>query len=437
MLLAVHPGQPAGTVDVPASKSHTIRALLIASFARGRSVIERPLDSADTRSCIRLCRALGAKVIERVQGGALTAIDIEGTGGEINPPTEAIDCGNSGTTLYLACGLAALGTHAATFTGDDQLRNRTVGPLVSALEQLGARCKWLGKPGYPPFTIGGPLTPGSTSVRASTSQYLSALLLAVPLISPSVGSAGHAVTQIDVPLLNERPYVAITLHWLDRQAITYERNSLESFSIEAGQRYRGFERTIPGDYSSATFFMVAAAVSGATIRLRNLDPEDPQGDRRMLELLSELGCDVQRGADGVEIHGPPEGRLDGGVIDINDMPDALPALAVAGTRCAKPLELANVPQAREKETDRIAVMAGELGKLGVVCEERPAGIIIHPSPIRSGIVDSHGDHRVAMALAIAAIVADGPVRIDRAECARITYPGFFDALSELGIQVGE
>lgn len=428
MRVTVHPGPPSGSVTVPTSKSHTIRALLIASAATGVSTIQAPLDSGDAASCITVCRALGASVTEtRDDDGTLASVRVEGTGGKLHQPEQPLDCGNSGTTLYLGTGLAAVCDGPVTFTGDDQLRRRPVEPLLAALAHLGVTYQWREHRGTAPFTVTGPVTGGRTSISSTTSQYLSSLLLASPLATRR--------TEIDVPLLNERPYVEMTLGWLDRQSIRYQHDDFRRFEIEPDQQYTAFTARIPGDFSSATFLLVAAAITGATLDLHGLDPSDNQGDRNVLSVLDRLGCSVTTVDAGVRIQGPPDGALSGGEIDLNAMPDALPALAVAGAGCTEPLQLINVPQAREKETDRIAVMAGELAKLGVAIRERPDGLVVSPSRISGGRVSSHGDHRVAMALAVAGMIASGPVTIDGAQAAAITYPRFYDDLRTIGIDV--
>ena len=326
------------------------------------------------------------------------------------------------------------------------------------------------KPDCAPYCVHGPLAAGRhITVESPTSQYLSALLLTAPLIpaavqaplppwpadsaaptpvsgspTPVAGSAAHTPaagraapdTTITVALLNEHPYVDMTCWWLDRQQITYSRDGYNQFRIPAGQRYRPHTTTLPGDYSSATFWFCAAAITGHPVTVSGLAPDDVQGDRGVLDILTTLGCRVDWTTDDsrdtplhtVTVSGTPQR---GGTFDLNAMPDALPALAVLACFAPAPITLANVPQAREKETDRIAVMATELEKLGATVRELPDGIEIEPKVLRSGTVDSHGDHRIAMALAIGALAAAGPVTITDAGAAAVTYPAFYDDLARL------
>ena len=424
MTETVGPGGVAGTIRVPASKSHTIRALLLASLAEGESVITNPLDSGDAAACIAACRAFGAEIREETAPRRLV---VQGTGGRLRTPDDIINVNNSGTTLYLALGLAALAGGWTVFTGDEQIRRRSAAPLLASLRALGAQAFSTRDSGCAPIAVRGPLRGGTTSIECPTSQYLSSLLLAAPLASGD--------TEIAVPLLNERPYVEMTLWWLDSQGIRLEREGLQHYHIPGGQAYRPFSAEVPGDYSSATFWMVAAAVSGSSLTLEGLDPADPQGDKAVLDILAEMGCRVERRrGNRVTVTGPA--RLRGGSFDLNAIPDALPALTVAACFADSPTTLHNVPQAREKETDRVAVMAAELGKLGARIEERPDGLLVRPRDasevtLTGGSVSGHGDHRIVMALAVAALGAAGPVTIAGSDAAAVTYPGFFADLRRL------
>ncbi|RLW68386.1 MAG: 3-phosphoshikimate 1-carboxyvinyltransferase [spirochete symbiont of Stewartia floridana] len=405
-----------GRVAPPASKSHTIRALLIAAFAEGKSRLRSPLKSADTLSCRNAVQALGAEVTEDGENWI-----VDGFSGMPKACGGCIDVGNSGTTLFLSAALTALSSKGFSFDGDSQLRRRSAAPLLDALRQMGAEAE-SSTEGCAPFTLRGPLTPGRVSVECPVSQYLSGLLLAAPLIR----SPGE--TCIEVQGLNEAPYVGITLDWLDFQDIIYNREEWRLFRVPSGQRYRHFDRLIPGDWSSATFFLAAAAVTGGSLVLDGLDIGDSQGDKAVLDMLKTMGCRWDALPGGVRIEG---GQLAGCELDLNATPDALPAMAAAACFAEGETRLVNVPQARLKETDRIAVISAELGKLGADITELPDGLVIRGtpgSPLRGALVDSHADHRVAMALAIAALGCVGSTSITGADAVNITFPGFFDLL---------
>ena len=419
MKFEVTPGPLHGDVTIPGSKSHTIRGLLIASLANGTSTLRRPLDSQDTQSCITACRALGA----RIDDSPPESWEIRGTAGKPDPITHRADVGNSGTTLFLALTAAALGESEIEFDGDEQLRRRSAGPLLDALTILGADCYSRGGNGCPPISIQGPIHGGSISIECPTSQYLSSLLLGCPL--------ARGDTDIEVPLLNEKPYVDMTCGWLKDRGIEFDAEpDFRHVHVPGRQSYPAFDTVIPGDFSSATFFLVAAAITSSELMLRGLDMEDTQGDKAVVWMLEKMGCRVEPCEDGVRIEGPDE--LEGGEFDLNATPDAIPAMAVAGCVAKGETRLVNVPQARDKETDRLSAMAGELEKMGGRVEELNDGLILRHSRLQGARVSGRGDHRIAMALAVAGLVAEGTTVVDTAECVSITFPQFSDLMRSIG-----
>ncbi len=429
--VTIRPAKVGGQVAVPASKSQTIRALIIASFAEGTSIINHPLDSGDTRSCLDACRALGADITLEPERWSVRGIDLDK---KVSRDPLVIDAGNSGTTLYLGLGAAASLGRPVIFTGDEQIRSRPLASLASSLQDLGAAIeippKELSLPpalleGSAPRMITGPLTGGHTSISCPTSQYLSGLLLACPM------AKGESV--IEVPLLHERPYVEMTLSWLDDQGITYSREGWTRFTLKGGERFHRFESRIAGDFSSASFFFCAAAVTGSTLEVTCLDKEDPQGDREILTCLEQMGCRIRwHGSDRLTITGPAGGRLTPAKLDLNAIPDTLPVLAVTACFAEGTTVLEHVPQARIKETDRIAVMNRELTSLGARVEELEEGLVIHGTGfLEGGSARGHGDHRVIMALAVAGLASRRGVSIDDTSAADITVPGFFSLLDSI------
>ena len=280
---------------------------------------------------------------------------VDGNSGKISVPDKIIDVGNSGTTLRLASGSAALAPagSAITLTGDEQIQTRPIAPLLKSLTDLGAKCRSVKGNGKAPVEIGGGLVGGTTTIECFTSQYLSSLLLCTPLAAKD--------TTIDVTLLNEPDYVKMTCDWLDKQGIHYTNKNMRHFEIKGGQAYNAFDLPIPADFSSATFFMCAAAILNGDITLTGLDFNDSQPDKAVAEYLSAMGADVKISGSSVRIKG---GELKGIEIDMNKTPDALPAMAVTAAFAHGETRLVNVPQARSKETDRIACMAKELKKIG-------------------------------------------------------------------------
>ncbi len=415
-------GKASGHIHIPASKSQTIRALLIATMAGGTSVIRNPLYSADTEACMKACGQFGAQLVH--EEGKIT---LSRTALPSKPFT--VDCANSGTTLYLAVGLAASAGVPVTFTGDNQLCARPVGALLSSLADLGATVLDADRkpniPDTPPFTIIGPLQGGRTSIISTTSQYLSGLLLAALTSTDTV--------HIDVPLLHEKPYVGITMSWLDKQGIQYTAaQDLSRFEVPGKQRFSPFDTYISGDFSSASFFFCAAAISGTAITVAGLDKDDPQGDKHILDILEAMGCNIVWNGPAVTVTGPVGGRLKSGSFDLNTMPDALPVLAVTACFADGRVILGNVPQARIKETDRIAVMYENLASLGARIEEREDALVIEGgTSLTGGVVSGHGDHRIIMAMAIASLRCRTPLTIEGIDAVSVTFPTFFPLLSTL------
>ncbi|NLF38618.1 3-phosphoshikimate 1-carboxyvinyltransferase [bacterium] len=405
-----------GAVRIPASKSHTIRALLIASMAEGRSELIEPLASGDTLSCLAACEAFGASITKAPDRWIVES------SGALRVPDDVVNTGNSGTTLYLAMGAAALCNGATVFTGDYQIRRRPAQELIGALGQLGAHAFSTRGNGCAPIVVSGPMKGGRAALSAPTSQYLSSLLLACP--------CAQGDTAISLSLVNEIPYVEMTLDWLSSQGIRFDRaDDFRSFHIPGGQRYRPFVRAIPGDFSSATFFLVAAAITGSDVTLHGLDLNDKQGDKAVIGMLRAMGARIDAADDGIRVRG---GALHGCELDLNATPDALPALAVAGCFAGGETRLVNVAHARNKETDRIAVMKTELERLGADISELPDGLVIRHRPLRGGSVHGHDDHRVVMACAVAGLRCAEPVVVDTAEAMEITFPLFVALMRSLG-----
>jgi 3-phosphoshikimate 1-carboxyvinyltransferase len=416
MLIKVVRSETGGRVRIPGSKSHTIRALFLAGLADGESEIINPLISNDALSAVEVCKAFGAK-IQFDEGKFI----VRGFNGLPQTPSDVINVGNSGTTLRFAVMTAALAEGYTVFTGDDQIRRRPMGPLLEAINNLGGQAFSTRNNGMAPVIVRGKAKGGFTSVDAVTSQFLSSLLINCPLLDTD--------TEIKPTGLNEVPYVEMTLWWLNKQNIQRRNDDFKTIFIKGGQKYRAFKTTIPGDFSSATFFMVLAAISGGEFMLENLDLSDPQGDKQVLSVLEQMGAEIGVDAGLIKIKGA---GLKGGEFDLNSIPDSLPALAVAGCFATGETRLVNVPQARLKETDRIRVMCEELRKLGADITELPDGLIIKQSKLTGCPVNGHNDHRVVMALTIAGLSIPGETIIDTAEAANVTFPEFFDLIKACG-----
>lgn len=415
-----------GQVTAPGSKSQSIRALILATLATGRSTLRNFLHAEDTADAIRVCRELGATI--HVAGDCVT---VEGSGLPVQTLATRVDTGNSGITTRFIMPLLGLRREAArpvTLTCGAQMRARPNRPLIDALQRLGMTIHYLESDATLPVRISGELKGGAATVDGLTSQYISALLLALPCAAND--------STITVPDLHERPYMEMTLRWLQQQGIAVDhqrKKTTDIFRIRGGQRYHAFGAAIPGDFSSASYMMAAGVLTAGAVTVRGLDMQDPQGDKRLVAILQQMGADIEIRSDALLIRG---GRpLTGARIDANDIPDLLPTLAVIGTQTSTPLEIYNVRQARIKETDRIQSMTEGLRRLGAHVTERDDGMTVTPGPLTAARLRGFGDHRTVMALAVAGLLADGETEIEDAEAIDKTNPGFVAMMRSLGAAI--
>lgn len=405
-----------GDVLIPTSKSHTIRAVTISGLAHGKSIIHHPLESADCLAAAKAAGMFGAGI----DLGSSWAI--EGVGCVPHVPDNVVDVMNSGTAMNFCMGTASLVEGTTVLTGDHQIVRRPVQPLIEALNGLGAEVISTRNNGLPPIVVKGRLKGGKTRLRGIVSQYVSSLLIHCPLIEND--------SEFEVYDVHEKPYLQMTLKWLDRHGIRYEASEdMSRFKLFGGQSYHGQEVTIPGDFSSAAFFLIAGVLCDADITLLGLDMQDVQGDKKVVAYLQEMGADVRFENGGIRVC---QGSLRGIEIDMADTPDALPAMAVVGCFAKGKTVLRNVANARLKETDRISVMATELSRLGARIEELPDGMIIHESKLSGCPVRGYSDHRVVMSLSVAGLAIPGRTEVDTAEAVNVTVPNFLDLMGRLG-----
>lgn len=408
-----------GRVIAPPSKSYTHRAFIIASLAEGDSVIESPLLADDTLSTLNAMRAFGVEIEEKED------VIINGCGGVLKTPDGEIDCGNSGTTIRLVSSVAALdGT--VTLTGDESVQTRPMGPLLDALEQLGVKTS--SNKGTPPVTVeGGGINGGEVEILGDvSSQFISSLLIAAPY------AKNDTKIRIMTPLLS-RPYVDMTRDIMEKFGVSVE-GDYETLKVKGGQSYKGTNYRVEGDYSSASYFFALATLTGSKITVQNLNPDSKQADRMILEIIKEMGASVSVEGNEVTVEG---NDLTGIEVDLSDAPDLLPTVAALGCRAQGETVIKNVGHARFKETDRIAACTKEFKKFGVKIDEYGDGIsIMGALELTGSEVESYKDHRMAMALTVLGACAKGKTVIDGAECIKISFPGFFESMKNVGPGVG-
>ncbi|HQE05681.1 MAG TPA: 3-phosphoshikimate 1-carboxyvinyltransferase [Tepidanaerobacteraceae bacterium] len=412
-----------GEITVPSSKSHTIRAVTIATLAKGKSIINNPLPSEDCKAALKAAEKFGAKC-EVYEDKWI----VEGLGSEIQVPDDVIDVKNSGTTLYFMASVAALLTDYTVFTGDKSIRSRPITPLLNALEQLGATShKTRAKIDAPPFIVKGPIHSGTVRVIGSPSQYISSLLLVSPML--------EGKTRIETENPKETPYIDMTIDWMKSTGIelTYDKDEYKYYEVSGKQEYIPFTRTMPSDWSSVAFPLAAALTPGSNLIINSLDFNDKQGDAKIVEYLQNMGADIKidRANGRLIINGGKE--LTGITIDCANTPDAVPILSVVGCTAKGITVLDNVAGARLKETDRVSVMEEVLSKMGARIETEHNKITIYgETPLKGAVLESYHDHRVAMALSVAGLFAEGETVIKNSECVNATFPRFFEIMNKLG-----
>lgn len=427
MYVTINKSSLVGEVRVPGSKSHTIRAVLLATLARGVSIIENPLETGDGASAIEAAKAFGATVTR--EGNRLV---IEGRGVPLLAPENGIDTKNSGTTTSFVTSLATLADGETVITGDEQIQQRPIRTLVDALNSLGCSVTIIREGSQsPPLLVKGGLDGGNVHLDGFNSQFVSSLLLASPL-------AGNR-TEITVLNPLEKPYVQMTLDWMRRFGAVVTSNEPEytQFALEGNQRYKGGSFSIPSDWSAVAFPLVAALATESQLTIPGLDFSDSQGDKGVVDILISMGADIEKDEEARTLTVRGGRTLKGGqVIDLGDIPDALPALCVAALLADGETTFTNLRHVRVKESDRVLVMAEELGKLGARITIGPDTMTVHGGgTLGPGVLNSHGDHRVAMALAGSALMADGEVTINDVGCTEVSYPNFFTSLASVGAAI--
>jgi 3-phosphoshikimate 1-carboxyvinyltransferase len=420
MIASVERSLISGEVYAPPSKSYTHRAILITALGAGGKVL-RPLLSADTLATVSASEAFGARIRKEPQKNDLS---IEGVRDLPQTPEDVIDVLNSGTTLRFCSAVAAL-TAGAVLTGDSSIRTRPNGPLLSSLSELGADAFSIKNNGKAPLVIRGKMLGGTAHLQGGlSSQFLSALLIACPL-------AERETRIIIEGELKSRPYAEITLDMLHDAGIKIEEQKQE-FIVSPGQSFGLKEYTIPGDFSSASYPLAAAAVTGSEAIVKGVLPSR-QGDSAIIDILTRMGAQVSwnRESGDLKIKG---GDLEGVEVDASRTPDLVPTIAVLGAVANGETTVVNAEHVRHKETDRLHAMAVELAKMGAKIKERPDGLVIQGGKLHGASVHGYHDHRIVMALTVAGFVA-GETKIDTAEAVDVSYPGFFMEMERLGARV--
>lgn len=440
-----------GTVKAPSSKSYSHRAVILASLSEGKSKLFDVLYSEDVLSTIRACEALGARIDKKkeiiLKGDKSQTVDyleVYGTGGKLHnvsddPSSDMIDLANSGTTLRIMTSVAALSDNEVIFTGDDSLKTRPMGALIDALETLGVKIESLNENNKAPLKIYPGYEGGQTDILGSiSSQFISSILISAPLSENGV--------ELEVyPEFVSKPYVDMTISILEKFGISVEEEEYQFHEtckkehtdclgvkfIVKPQKYIASDYIVEGDFSSASYLLAATAIAGGYIRVQNLFADSKQGDKLILDILEEMGANVTVFDDYVSLRS--DGNLKGIDVNLSNAPDLLLTVAVLGALAEGKTTISGVKHGRLKETDRIDTTCRELEKLGCKLEEFEDGMTIYGNTISDGLVESHGDHRLAMAFSLIGLKHD--VEVENGECFDVSFPNFIEAMAEIGIDL--
>ena len=411
----------AGTVRLPGSKSISNRVLLLAALCRGDTRVKGLLDADDTRVMLAALQKLGVGIDSR----DFAEIVVTGKGG-IAKKKKDLFLGNAGTAFRPLTAVLAVSGGRYRLMGAPRMHERPIGGLVEALRAMGAKIDYLGNPGYPPLAIVPSLAKASQPVHVRgdvSSQYLSALLLALPL-------AGGGVIVVDGELIS-KPYVEITLNLMRRFGLEVQRNGWRSFEVPGYAYLSPGEILVEGDASSASYFLAAGAIAGGPVRVTGVGKDSIQGDVRFVEVLERMGAEVAFLENAIEVKGKG-GKLKPLDMDLNHIPDAAMTAAMMALFAGGPSTIRNIASWRVKETDRIAAMAAELRKLGAAVEAGADFLkIAPPATLTPGAsIDTYDDHRMAMCFSLAAL-GGVPVTINDPDCVAKTFPDYFKVLASL------
>ncbi|MGB9125591.1 MAG: 3-phosphoshikimate 1-carboxyvinyltransferase [Nitrosotalea sp.] len=407
-----------GVIRCPPNKSYSHRAIFLAALASGKSTLRNVLLSRDTLATINACKVFGAKI--EINNSTV----IVESKGEVIPQSHEIDASNSGTTIRISTAISSLSDNIITLTGDSSLKKRPMQPLLDALELLGVQCT--STDGKPPVTVKGKAVGGTTHISGSiSSQFISALLIAGPKMKNGL------TLEIDGELVS-KPYLDSTIATMKKfGAIVNVILPYKKYNV-VNQEYKSTDFVVPSDFSSMALLLSAAVLLGENMSIEASVGDLPQGDREIISYLEKLGVKINIG-EKITVISPK--LLNGGRFDLSNNPDLLPPMAILALKASKPIEIYNVKHARFKETDRIAILAKELTKIGVIVTEKEDGLILEaPKMLKSAELDSSEDHRLFMALSIAGMFV-GNCTVTDPDSVDVSYPTFVEDMKKIGAKI--
>ena len=407
----------AGEVMVPGSKSYTHRILIASALSDGICTIHNGLKSEDTILTLKALRQLGVRIDLNDD-----RFVVYGTNGTIKPCTDPVYLGNSGTSMRLLTAVAALGKGNCILTGAKRMQERPIQDLIDGLKQIGVGVRAVNNNGCPPIEIkGGDIVGGSIALRCRiSSQYLSALLLIAPYTKKGV-----EINVIQGPV--SRPYVDMTVEVMERLGVGVRRDGYERFRVQGGQTYRAGSYTVEPDCSQAGYFWAAAAITGAGIKVKGTNRNSRQGDVRFVEILEAMGCKISHEKDGIKVSGKDLAAV---TVDMVDMPDMVPTLAVVAAFAKGTTVIENVAHLKAKESDRLGSVVKELSKMGIEAGCSDTGMVITGGNPRGAEIDTYGDHRIAMSFALSGLKIPG-IFIKDERCVEKSFPNFWEVFESL------
>jgi 3-phosphoshikimate 1-carboxyvinyltransferase len=412
-------------INIPGSKYIANRVITIAALGRGKSSIRNIPDNRDIQQALKAYRQLGINIDKHN-----SKVRIQGAEGKFNQGSVEIHTGESGTLMRFITAVATLAEGNIRITGSRRIKERPVGELVDSLTELGAEINKENGDCPPVLIKSQGLEGGYTKINgAKSSQYISALLL--------VGCYAKQDVEIEITGKSvSSSYIDLTREMINKFGVQIDKSADNKYFIKAGQSYKAQNFTIPADWSSANFFFAAAAITGGKITINNLDLNSSQGESRFVDVLAQMGCQVIKREDRVTLEGPQ--KLKGIEIDMGSIPDAVPALSAVAAFCKEDTLIHNIAHLRYKESDRIKAIDQELSKLGIRVDSRADEIIINGKGLKNKAVtfEPRNDHRIAMSMALIGLRVPG-IKIGNPECVNKSFPGYWNKLQEIGVDVRE
>ena len=409
-------------IRVPGSKSITNRAICLAAFAEGRSIIRNISLCNDSLQCVNSIEKLG---VHLALNKDKETIEIEGCGGTIIGRNLRINVDSAGTTARFLTAILSTSTGHYFIDASQQMRRRPMKHLLDALRKMGAVFDYTGQEDHFPFYLNAKgLEGGQISVECkASSQFLSALLMCGPFCKNNL-----EITVSDK--LVAKPYIDITMKVMKDFGVEVKNDNYKRYVIKNDKRYRGNEYEVEPDFSSACYFLSIPALVGGEILVEGISLSTIQGDVKYLDVLEKLGCEITELSDGILAKGPKESKFPGIEVDMNEFSDQSITLAAMGVYAESPMIIRNIAHVKYQESNRIEACITELRRLGIRCEELDDGFVVYPEKPREATIRTYNDHRMAMAFSLIGLRTPG-IRIVNPGCTAKTFPNYFSVLDSL------